>query len=589
MPQEPDLNSIGCPLPLTPSREGRGNRDPLPPCGGGLGWGGRNRNESPPPRNPLPRGEGGPQNENYSRFLVVALVGLAMAYRLAICLWLWQRNGWFFAISADEVERALLSADWWQTPQWFPALWWPPLPFWLGGFLIGSGVPAKLALSILSLAAGVLTLPVFYVCLRRCFSPVAGIIGTWLLACQPELVWLGISGLAESQLILFVTCAVTGAVIFWSTGRLGALLVGSTALCAATATRYEAWILFPFLLVWLVAGIYRLRTKRLVVRLALAALAVIVSSLFIVAWCEYQRRSHGHPLAFVDNAAQYLRGYFEPSIWLVWKYPRTLLDMAPALVFLAPVGLLNVWRERKRDVALISRPMVWLFCIFGLLFAYQLWSAVRGLIPTHNVFRTVVLPLVFLLIPLASSALRALVSGSPTAGIAAVVLATVLVTAPRLTHHPHGIVEEDIAVGRAVARNTPEEGTILVEVRPWNLHTVRLFSGCLERQRWRYDRGVGFSGRELLNDQRNPSVFRSGEELAKFLKDHDVRLVTAFSRRADAQLRRLRWRPQRVNNYSIYRPPPSPQYLKEQAAQIKSIYTLPPKPETPSAAPGKPE
>jgi hypothetical protein len=147
-------------------------------------------------------------------------------------------------------------------------------------------------------------------------------------------------------------------------------------------------------------------------------------------------------------------------------------------------------------------------------------------------------------------------------------------------------VDEDIAVGRAIASNPPEDGTILIEIRPWNFNTVRLFSECLERRRWCYDRGVGFSGRELLNDQRNPSVFsRPPEELARFLKDRNVRLVVAFSSRADDQLRRQEWGGQRVNDYWIYRPPASPRLLEGDAARIPPIYRLPLKPETPSAVP----
>ncbi len=495
--------------------------------------------------------------EDFSSSASAIFVFFAMLYRLDLSLWLWWRSDWFFAISADEVERALLSVDCWHQPTLFPALWWPPLPIWLGGLITGAGVPPSVALSLFSLFCSVLTIPIFYFLLRRSLDTGAAVIGVWLLACQPELIWLGISGLAESPLLLFMTCAVAAAVAFWTRGGIPALLLSSLFLCAATATRYESWIVFPLLLAGLLLGIFTDKRRGIFMKGLLSILTICISSVFVAAWCFHQYRSHGHPLAFVQNAAEYLETYFDPSIRLAAKYPKILVQIAPVAAFLAPVGLVLLWCRRESTREFLRKPLVWMVGIFILFFAYQIWSAIRGLIPTHNVFRTVQLPLVFLLIPLAAVALRRMVRGALLPGTVILVFATLLITVPRVKHHPEGIPKEDIKAGLAVAEHLPEEGKILVEIRPWNFNTVRLFSGSPLREQWVYDRGIGFSGMELLNDERNPSVFsRPPSEFAEFIRARNVRLVAAYSEQADDTLNAIDWRPvEHTEEYTIYRPP----------------------------------
>jgi hypothetical protein len=159
------------------------------------------------------------------------------------------RVGFFFFSQnngGDAFARASIASYWLQHPGLsldFGGPRWPPLHFWLMA-LVAQIVPnVILACRLLSLAAGLVSLWLFWKLVSRLYADSAALLSIAIFAFYSLHIAYSTTSSSEETFVAFVLGGLLGVFSFRASGKYFALIAGGLSLTAAAAIRFEAWII----------------------------------------------------------------------------------------------------------------------------------------------------------------------------------------------------------------------------------------------------------------------------------------------------------------------------------------------------------
>jgi hypothetical protein len=219
------------------------------------------------------------------------------------------RVGFFFFSQnngGDAFARATVTANWLQHPSFnldFGGPRWPPVHFWLMA-LIAQIVPnVVLACRLLSLAAGLVSIWLFWKLVSLLYGDSAATISLAVFAFYSLHIAYSTTSSSEETFVAFVLGGLFGVFSFRASGNYGALVAGGLSFTAAAAIRFEAWILiFALGLIFLLGE----ESRRFLHSGYWKALLVygITSGAWPVFWTAHSWFMTGHPFyGLTDNRA----------------------------------------------------------------------------------------------------------------------------------------------------------------------------------------------------------------------------------------------------------------------------------------------
>ncbi|HET9015489.1 MAG TPA: hypothetical protein VFN57_07830 [Thermomicrobiaceae bacterium] len=203
----------------------------------------------------------------------------------------------FVEYNADGFTRVIHGFEWLQSPHWEVGVWLP-LQFWLLGGVLALWRNLYAAPKLLATVAGLATMANLYLIARGLAGRRPAALAALLAATFPFEVWFSVSGMSEPLFYALLSGAAAGLVWWWLRGRTLPLAVGSVALCAATAVRYEAWF-YAVVYAALVLGIAWRQGRLGPAVIVLAGVPFVFAAL----WVEQSAAVFGDPLAFAHQTA----------------------------------------------------------------------------------------------------------------------------------------------------------------------------------------------------------------------------------------------------------------------------------------------
>ena len=203
--------------------------------------------------------------------VILILTIAALTFRL-IALFFFQEH------SGDGPSRAMQAYMWSISPVFRPHIVWLPGYIYLTGMFHVVVHDPLVSTRILNLFLGTLTIPVFYLLIRRVFDDVSALVSATLLVVFPFHIKLSVTSLTEISFLLEIilgTLLVLRASVAAGWRRLVGLILSIFVLGLASLTRYESWILLP-----LFPAYFFIKTSRFYQSLFLA----IGLALFPIAW-----------------------------------------------------------------------------------------------------------------------------------------------------------------------------------------------------------------------------------------------------------------------------------------------------------------
>lgn len=280
-------------------------------------------------------------------------------------------------LGGDAIARVWLAHRWLEAPHVIGgfdqgAMQFGPLHIYLLAFAEWCWPSLLDAGRVVSLLAGVLTALPLFALTRRLFGEIAA---QW--ACVGLAFWglhvqCSTTAASEATSLLLVVVAVERYAAWVGTRSREALLGCALALDLACATRYDAWLLVPMLVV---ASLVESRSWRVALGFGAA------SSAFAVGWLFGNLVDRGDPLFpfhFIDS---FHRAWY-PSEEAIWGKPfyramclafwpgAALLTLTPPLALAGMVGLVRAWKAGT------ARWLVALVVVPTVMFAFR--SAVLG-------------------------------------------------------------------------------------------------------------------------------------------------------------------------------------------------------------------
>ena len=286
--------------------------------------------------------------------LPAVLFLVAFAVRLLALLFTYE-------ISGDGPGRAWDAYGWSVAPEFFRYGGWPPGYTYIAGVFMWLVPDPLVSVRILNVLMGSLTVPVFYLLIRRVFGRWAALFSGSILAIVPLHVGLSATSLTEP---LFLFLLVAGTLMFVKgtmEGRVGQvgrkwLAGGTIVLVLAEMTRYEAWTLAPAFALY-----YFLATRRIRASIVVAsALAV-----FPLVWSASNYFHAGNALKGFTEAVRGTESGAAPV-----TFPRAVYGLAWHVVvqvgFLIPAlsltGIFVQFLQRKRRAFRPERLLYLLLC-----------------------------------------------------------------------------------------------------------------------------------------------------------------------------------------------------------------------------------
>ena len=283
------------------------------------------------------------------RMLGVTLVLVLIKVALAAVFY----DGPRIWLHGDDYSRALFALRWAADPFVFtPDMAWLPLPFYVYGavsWLLAGNY--QLGFTVVTQAISILTLFPLIALTRRLYGGLAAALAGVLYVFISWQVILSLSCMAEPLFFLLTLSAIYFLTI-WSESR-KARHIAAAMICFAlgAATRYEGWILLPFVSVFvlLIAGRSQRRLR--------TGLWLIIPWLVPAAWMVQSARAFGTGFRFYDvnresfDSVLQSAGVFDRLL----MYPEALLNVSMLIPALFAVF---VWRSRRS--ASVAARFVWI-------------------------------------------------------------------------------------------------------------------------------------------------------------------------------------------------------------------------------------
>jgi len=298
--------------------------------------------------------------------------------------------------TGDTAARIWLGWQWADDPFLITRELWGPLHFYLIGAVLSiwpDPVWAPLALhvvlgSFVAVIAYQLTLELFG---ERRAALAAGLI----FAVYPAALAVSLGARAETPFMFFLGLAMIGLVRAWRPdGRLSHAAFAGIAATLASALRYEAWLLLPFLVLVLLIG---RKPKHAAVFLAIAMIHPLI-------WMTGHAIAFGNPLHSLMTTATWLEDVMGrapdtsllPGIGRIIRLVgRTAAEMTIPVSLLLAAGIVRCLRQKRLE-------SVWLIPPVGLLLIFAISLFRNTMIPKSGYTTTFGL----LLIPFIACALE---------------------------------------------------------------------------------------------------------------------------------------------------------------------------------------
>ena len=329
--------------------------------------------------------------EENKRYLSLALITLAGC---GLRLYAFTR---FMDRPGDGPTKAMYAYNWSQSPHFiWHGVWLPGFEYLTGIFSFIVKDPL-ITIRVLNLAAGVATVLVFYLLVRRIYGHISGLIAALILAILPVHVSLSVTSHTEATFLFEVIAGLLLLIMATDEGSHKKLCIVTSVflICLATMTRYEAWLLIPFFPLY-----YFLKTKNWLE----SALILISLCLLPLAW------SIGNYI----HSGNFLLGFtaaedptWSKSVSLVHAIKIlgriTVKQIKWALVIMAGLGfviqLISIGKREKDVIEKILHITITLFywCVI------LKFAMVRGeTLQTRYLLFPIVMILPFIMIPLST-------------------------------------------------------------------------------------------------------------------------------------------------------------------------------------------
>lgn len=179
-------------------------------------------------------------SEKYESLFLICLVSVAFVLRLMGIIF-------YIDVPGDGPTRAIIAYNWFQSPYFSTHGAWPPGFMYLAGifhFLVGDPVVST---RILNLILGTLTVPFFYLLVRKVYGPSAAVFSALILVILPLHVALSATSLTEASFLFEMIAGMVFLIIASERIKGQMLYLSLSLLCIylALMTRYEAWPLIP--------------------------------------------------------------------------------------------------------------------------------------------------------------------------------------------------------------------------------------------------------------------------------------------------------------------------------------------------------
>ena len=209
-------------------------------------------------------------NDKSAPALVVFLTLTALVIRVLVLIY-------WVDVPGDGPTKAMYAYNWHKSPYIVTQ------GVWLPGFLYLTGlfsfiVPNPLiSIRILNLILGTLTIPMFYLLVRKVFGNLPALFAAGVLSLLPLHVGLSASSMTDVSFLLEIIAGIFFIIkaTEMTSKRKAYLAMALFCLCLAEMTRYEAWVFVPFFPAYLYWKTRRLRY---------AILVTFVLSLFPISW-----------------------------------------------------------------------------------------------------------------------------------------------------------------------------------------------------------------------------------------------------------------------------------------------------------------
>jgi hypothetical protein len=266
----------------------------------------------------------------------------------------------------DGPTRAMQAYQWSRHPQFIMGgTWLPGFSYWAG--LSALLIPNPLiAPRLVNLTLGTLTVPVFYVLVRRLYGSAAALLGSLTLAVLPLHVGLSVSSLSEPSFLFFVLAALVclTETVGERSVRIPPLGLFLLCLVAAEMTRYEAWPLVPLALLYLYW-----RTRSASTLVVSAAILLI----FPIGWSITSYMRVGHAFQGFRQGIQPLDVSGPVSVWTaLWNVARLATGhlglLSVAVLWGAITELVRVARGMvsvQRTAYVILVGVLWILIVVG--------------------------------------------------------------------------------------------------------------------------------------------------------------------------------------------------------------------------------
>ncbi|HXJ82134.1 MAG TPA: glycosyltransferase family 39 protein [Candidatus Methylomirabilis sp.] len=271
-------------------------------------------------------------------------------------------------LSGDGPSRAMMAYEWSRSPRFVMSgnVWLPGASYWAG--IATLLVPNPLiAPRLVNLLLGTLTVPVFYLLIRRLYGGPAALLSSVTLAVLPLHVGLSVSSMSEPSFLFVILAA-----LLCLTNAVGERCVRVPPLglfllffVAAEMTRYEAWPLIPLALVYLY---WRSRS------LSTLVFSAAILLLFPIGWSMASYKHFGHPFHGVLLGIHPLEPGGPVKMWAalanVLRLARSYLGglLLVAMVWGAITELARAMRRvvnAERTAYLILVGVFWILIVAG--------------------------------------------------------------------------------------------------------------------------------------------------------------------------------------------------------------------------------
>lgn len=283
------------------------------------------------------------------RLLWVTLVLVLIKIALAVAFY----DGPRIWLHGDDYSRALFALRWAADPFVFtPDMAWLPLPFYVYGaaswLLTGH---YQLGFAVVTQAISILTLFPLIALTRRLHGGVAAALAGMLYVFIAWQVILSLSCMAEPLFYLLTLSAIYYLTIWSESRRARHLATAMIFFALGAATRYEGWILLPFVSIFVLLTTGRSRPR------FRACLWLIIPWLVPAAWMVQSARVFGTGFRFYNvnresfDSVLQGAGVFDRLL----MYPQALLNIS---VLIPALFAVFVWRSRRRAPA--AYRFVWI-------------------------------------------------------------------------------------------------------------------------------------------------------------------------------------------------------------------------------------